>query len=255
MKHHFLALVALALAVAPELVFANATDGPLEDRELLKRDVDSYKIFNRKRNAHACIMSIVFLVLYPLGAISVHLPIDRIPLLRNSYLKHKIMAIHAPIQILGLVMMIGGLALGIRIAHDLGFFNRSVPAHMIIGLIVTLTIIIFQPVMGILQHRYFKRTGGKSVFAYIHRWIGRFAILLGMINNGLGFQLAENDIEIPTKSYVRNFTILGVLVTVWLGLVIYDEFFQKPQSSRKLADKTTSSAVKKDSEESRRMDA
>jgi hypothetical protein len=174
-------------------------------------------------------MSIVFIVLYPLGAISVHLPVDRMPLLRNSYLKQKIAAIHAPIQLLGFVMMIGGMALGIRIAHDLDFFSSPVPAHIIIGLLVTCTIIVFQPVMGVLQHRYFKRTGGKSIFGYIHRWVGRFAILLGMINNGLGFQLAKDDIEIPTKSYVRNFTILGVLVTIWLGLVVYDEFSRKTQ--------------------------
>ncbi|KAF3904969.1 hypothetical protein AA313_de0200399 [Arthrobotrys entomopaga] len=254
MMNQLIELVALTLAIAPELVLANTTDGQLGEGELQKRDIDSYKILNRKRNAHACIMSIVFIVLYPLGAISVHLPIDRIPLLRNTYLRNKIPAIHAPIQILGFVMMTGGLALGIRIGHDLGFFNRSVPAHMIIGLIVTSTIIVFQPVLGVLQHRYFKRTGGKSVFGYIHRWIGRCAILLGMINNGLGFQLAQNDIEIPARSYIRNYTILGALVTVWLGLVIYDQFFRKPQCSYKPGDKGDN---RKDSEESasRRVEA
>ncbi|KAF3907987.1 hypothetical protein ABW20_dc0103672 [Dactylellina cionopaga] len=148
--------------------------------------------------------------------------------------------------------MVGGLALGIRIAHDLGFFNSPVPAHIIIGLLVTLAIIVFQPVMGILQHRYFKKTGGKSVFGYIHRWVGRIAILLGMVNNGLGFQLAKDDVEIPASSYIRNFTFVGVFVTIWLGLVIFSEFFQKPQSSHKQGDKVTSSALgnKKDSEES-----
>jgi hypothetical protein len=189
-----------------------------------KRDYDSYKIFNRKRNAHACIMSIVFIVLYPLGAISIHLPVDRIPFLRNTYLRSKVTAIHAPIQIIGFVMMVGGMALGIRIAHDLGYFSHPVRAHVVIGLLVTSTIMLFQPALGIVQHRYFKQTGKRSVFGLAHRWIGRGAIILGMINNGLGFQLAKQDIDIPTRSYVRNFTILGVLVTIWVGLVVYDAF-------------------------------
>ena len=195
-----------------------------------KRDYDTNKIFNRKRNAHACIMSIVFIVLYPLGAISIHLPVDRIPLLKNSYLRNKVMAIHAPIQIIGFIMTVGGMALGIRIAHDLGYLQGAVPAHVIIGLLVACTIIAFQPILGMLQHRHFKRTGGKSIFGYLHRWIGRVAIILGMINNGLGFQLAEKDIDVPTSSYIRNFVLLGVLVSIWFGLVLYD-MFRAPRPS------------------------
>jgi hypothetical protein len=176
-------------------------------------------------------MSIVFIVLFPLGAISIHLPISRIPILRNSYLVKKVPAIHMPIQILGTVMMIGGLALGIRIAQDLGFFSgRGVAAHMVIGLIVVLTIIVFQPAAGYLQHQYFKRTGGKSKYAYIHRWIGRGAIILGIINNGLGLQLAQEDIEVHSKTWTRNFVIAGVLLGVWVGLVLYDTFVRKEEA-------------------------
>ena len=189
-----------------------------------KRDLDSYKIFNRKRNAHACIMSIVFIVLYPLGASSIHLPIGGIPYLKNTYLKNKVMAMHAPIQGIAFVMMIGGLALGISIGHDLGFLQHPVHAHVVIGLFVVCSIIVFQPVMGILQHWHFKKTGGRSIFAYLHRWTGRIAIVLGMINNGLGFQLAESNVAVPTSSYVRNFVLLGIFVSTWLGLVVKDQF-------------------------------
>ena len=168
-------------------------------------------------------MSIVFIVLYPLGAISIHLPIDRIPYLNNTYLRNKVPAIHVPIQLLGSVMMIGGMALGIRIAYDVGYLRNPVHAHVVIGLLVVCTIIVFQPILGILQHRHFKKTGGKSIFAYLHRWIGRCAIALGMINNGLGFQLAATNVIIPTSSYIRNYVILGILVLIWFGLVVYDE--------------------------------
>jgi uncharacterized membrane protein (DUF485 family) len=195
-----------------------------------KRDFDTITVFNRKRNAHACIMSIVFIVLYPLGAISTHLPIEHIPFLRNTYLKNKVMAMHVPIQIIAFVMMVGGMALGIRIAHDLEYLNNPVHAHVVIGLITVSTIILFQPIMGILQHLYFKKTGGKSIFAYLHRWIGRCAIALGMINSGLGFQLAgTTGIIVSTGSYVRSYVLLGVFVSIWFSLVVFNDLRARRQ--------------------------
>jgi hypothetical protein len=44
------------------------------------------------------------------------------------------------------------------------------------------------------------------------------------VNNGLGFQLTSNGIVIPNRSYIGNFVIVGVLLVIWLGLVMYDEF-------------------------------
>jgi len=78
--------------------------------------------------------------------------------------------------------------------------------------------------MGILEHRHFKKRGDKSIFAYLHRWIGRGAIILGMINSGLGFQLARTNVVVSTGAYIRNYVLLGVFVSIWFGLVLYDEF-------------------------------
>ncbi|KFZ23942.1 hypothetical protein V502_01578 [Pseudogymnoascus sp. VKM F-4520 (FW-2644)] len=95
-------------------------------------------------------------------------------------------------------MMVGGMALGIRIGQDLGYLRHPVRAHVVIGFVVVCTIIVFQPIMGILQHRHFKKRGDKSIFAYLHRWIGRGAIILGMINSGLAFQLAQTNVIVST---------------------------------------------------------
>jgi hypothetical protein len=164
-------------------------------------------------------MSIVFLVLFPLGAISLHLPLP--PFLRKIRI---IPSIHAPIQILGLAMMVGAMGLGISIANDLHLFSGSgsVPAHVVIGLLATSLIIVVQPAMGGMQHRHFKKTGGKSVYGCIHRWTGRVAIVLGMINQGLGFQLVALGTVVKAHSLVRNFVVLGVLGGIWFGLVVWD---------------------------------
>lgn len=127
-----------------------------------------------------------------------------------------------PIQLLGLAMMTGAMGLGINIACDLHFFTtRSTPAHIIIGLLATSMIIVVQPIMGVLQHRYFRKTGGKSWFGYVHRWNGRVAIVLGMINQVLGFQLVGIGTVVHAHSLVRNFVILGVLGGVWFVLVMW----------------------------------
>jgi hypothetical protein len=162
-------------------------------------------------------MSIVFIVLFPLGAISLHLP------LRGTRV---VTRIHAPIQILGLAMMIGAMGLGIDIADvDLNFFAKSTStkAHVVIGLLACCTLILFQPALGILQHLYFKRHGKKSVFAYIHRWIGRVAICLGWINSGLGFQLVPISL-VSSGSLARNFTLMGILGLTWFALVGWDGY-------------------------------
>ncbi|KAL7793767.1 hypothetical protein V8C37DRAFT_377276 [Trichoderma ceciliae] len=228
MRHSGLALSALFLTLASNLVLAQDVHNQIGSRNAHSNEArddpaEAFKIWNRERNAHACLMSIVFIVLYPLGAISIHLPIDRIPFLKNTYLRKKVTAMHVPIQLIAFSMMTGGMALGIKVAQYVGFLRDPVHAHVVIGFIVVCTIILFQPFLGIMQHRHFKKTGGKSKFAYLHRWIGRGSVLLGMINTGLGFQLAQNNIITPRRSYVRSYLLLAILVSVWFGFVVYDE--------------------------------
>ncbi|KAI1625052.1 hypothetical protein EDD37DRAFT_374677 [Exophiala viscosa] len=207
-----IALCTLTVPVLGAMIESEASpDAHIDKRAFFD---DSYKIFIRKRNAHACMMSIVFIVLFPLAAISLHLPLKGVRVVTR---------IHAPIQILGLAMMIGAMGLGIDIAkNDLNYFS-PVKAHVVVGLLVTSTIIVVQPAMGILQHLYFKRTGKKSIFAYVHRWVGRVMICLGWINSGLGFQLVGAHL-IPTHSWVRNFLLMGILGGVWFLLMGFDGF-------------------------------
>lgn len=186
---------------------------------------DDYKIYIRKRNAHACMMSIVFIVLFPLAAISLHLPLKGIRVVTR---------IHAPIQILGLAMMIGAMGLGIDIArNDLNYFS-PVKAHVVVGLLATSTIIVLQPALGLLQHRHFLKTGQKSAFAYIHRWVGRVAICLGWINSGLGFQLVGIHLT-STGSLIRNFLLMGLLGGLWFLLMGIDGFRTHISKGQKLS--------------------
>lgn len=200
-------------------VAATTLENPQPEHSLEKRGFyeDGFKIFLRKRNAHACMMSTAFILLFPLGAISLHLPLKGVRVASR---------IHAPIQLLGLALMISALGLGIDIAdNDLNYFasGTSTKAHVVIGFIATISLILFQPALGVLQHMHFKRTGKKSILSYIHRWLGRVAIILGWINSGLGFQLVPISL-VATHSLVRNFTIMGILAVLWFLLVSWDAY-------------------------------
>jgi sulfite exporter TauE/SafE len=51
---------------------------------------------------------------------------------------------------------------------------------------------LIQPIFGFIVHRNFQKTGLPSFYTALHVWYGRILILLGMINGGLGLQLANN---------------------------------------------------------------
>lgn len=125
-------------------------------------------------------MTIVFIVLFPLGAISLHLPLKPVS-------RRVIARIHAPTQVLGLAMMIGAMGLGFDITKNNLHYISRLHVHMVLGLLLTSLVVLLQPVLGILQHFYFKKTQEKSVFAYAHRWSGRVLIVLGLSNSGWDF--------------------------------------------------------------------
>jgi hypothetical protein len=165
--------------------------------------------------AHAVLMSVAFVVLFPSFAISIHI----IPYSKT------IMRIHAPLQLFTLAMAIAGLGLGVYLGIDTNQLDKY---HPIIGLVVVGMLVLFQPLMGLLQHMHFRRKGGKSVFAYIHRWLGRALIALGIINGGLGFLLTKNSGKGAPKGAIIAYSVVaGVVGLVYIIFVIVLPFRSK----------------------------
>jgi len=71
-------------------------------------------------------------------------------------------------------------------------------AHPIIG-IVLFVLLFFQPLLGFLHHFMFKKHGRRMVWSYGHIWLGRIIITLGIINGGLGLQLAKRTRTLSHK--------------------------------------------------------
>ncbi|PIG89035.1 cellobiose dehydrogenase [Aspergillus arachidicola] len=139
--------------------------------------------------AHRLMMATAFILLFPPLALIVLLPFAI-----------SISKVHAPLQVLALALTISRLG------------NLMMNSHPIIGVTVVVLLTPFQPAMGFFQHRHLRRDGGKSVFAYAHRWLGRSMIVLGTINGGLGFYLAGiGNPGAPQSAMIVYSIIAGVV--------------------------------------------
>ncbi|KAL4961892.1 cytochrome and DOMON domain-containing protein [Aspergillus stella-maris] len=158
--------------------------------------------------AHGVIMSIAFVILFPSFGLLIALPMRGV-----------VVKLHAPLQVLTLFLVIAGMGLGIQMGRDNDIMDDI---HPILGLIVIGLLILFQPAMGLLQHLHFRRTGGKSIFAVLHRWHGRLAIILGVVTGGLGFRLAgigENP-NAPRSAVIAYSVIAGVMGLLYVAVQV-----------------------------------
>ncbi|KAF3908100.1 hypothetical protein ABW21_db0207005 [Orbilia brochopaga] len=131
----------------------------------------------RMLKIHGILMGLAFAVLFPLGAI----------ILRLLPSPHKV-HIHMLIQLVAFILAIAGLSYGVMLAQDFGLLKNK---HPIIGMVV-MGGLFFQPIVGLIHHWLFKVKGKRTVLAYIHTYWGRALMILGLINGGLGLQLANN---------------------------------------------------------------
>ncbi|KAI1344675.1 hypothetical protein F5Y15DRAFT_363086 [Xylariaceae sp. FL0016] len=168
-------------------------------------DVEGKK--DMKAVAHAIIMVFVFIGIYPFGILVLRL---------GNWMRW-----HAINQVLGLVLFIIGAGLGFAIS---GTYNRTKKfntAHQVIGIFVLIFLLV-QFGLGFMHHRMFKKTQQPTKLAPAHVWLGRFTVLLGVINAFLGFPLALS----PGYDYVLAGLVLFIAPAIVL-LLITKKFIQK----------------------------
>ena len=185
----------------PFLNLANSTITPAWNRP----PFDSIGL-NRKKIAHAVLMTVVFVALFPFAAISLHI-----------FPSSSIVLVHAIFQLLNLVIAIAGFAVGVSMSLQMHLMRHH---HPVIGIIVVGSLVLFQPALGLLQHHHFRKTGGKGIFAYLHRWLGRSMMILGVINFGLGFQLTGwRDPFAPRGAVITCSVVSGVVALVYVTIL------------------------------------
>ncbi|KFH44950.1 hypothetical protein ACRE_042870 [Hapsidospora chrysogenum ATCC 11550] len=151
--------------------------------------------------AHGVIMTVVFIALYPLGALLM-------PVFNQWFL-------HSISQLIAYILMWIGLALGTIHAKHGNYFGKQ--THTRLGLAVVI-LLGFQPLFGWLQHRHYTRSQARGPVGHIHIWYGRSLMILGIVNGGLGLQLASNT----TGPWVIAYAVVaGVLGLAYIGSIIH----------------------------------
>jgi sulfite exporter TauE/SafE len=56
---------------------------------------------------------------------------------------------------------------------------------------VVVCLLAIQPALGYAHHRHFLKHQRRGPISHVHIWYGRVLMLLGVINGGLGLQLAD----------------------------------------------------------------
>lgn len=91
-------------------------------------------------------------------------------------------------------------------------------AHPIIGIVV-FAMLLVQPLLGYIHHRQFKRYQRRKIASYLHLWDGRIAIVLGIINGGLGLRLAG-----ASETLKLAYTIVAAITGgAWVILALLSE--------------------------------
>ncbi|TID20742.1 integral membrane protein [Venturia nashicola] len=184
-------------------------NGPLGDGNGGFNSISSFLGFDINkaeaiRLAHGVIACLAWVIFFPLGAIFIRILPGRLALV-----------MHALFQLFAYILYIIAFALGCWMASHIrfgGFFNFYENYHPIIGIVV-FAFLFFQPILGILHHSGFKKTGGRSFVSYLHLWLGRILITLGIINGGLGLMLAGN---VGRRTYIAYGVVAGFFWLLWV---------------------------------------
>lgn len=151
-------------------------------------------------NAHGIIMAIVFAILYPIG--SVLMPI------LGRWL------VHGVVQFIAFLAMWAGFGLGYYFANSEGTFFTN--THTRMGTIVV-ALLGIQPILGWIHHSSYKRYQRRTFISHVHIWYGRILMALGVVNGGLGMQLASTD----TKYRIAYAVVSGVIGGLYIGSAIW----------------------------------
>ncbi|KAI1416118.1 putative iron reductase domain protein [Hypoxylon sp. FL1857] len=175
--------------------------------------LDKEGMKDMKAVAHAIIMVLVFVGLFPFGSFVLRL---------GGWVRW-----HAVNQGFALILAIIGSSLGFAISKTYNRSRKFNTAHQIIGLLIFL-FLFAQFALGFLHHRKFKQTKETTKLAPIHMWMGRLLLTLGSINGFLGFQLAQSN--------EYNFVLAALVISITLTIVIIlvaKKYIQKRWNKRK----------------------
>lgn len=194
-------------AVSPDTGSSSSGDDDGSGGNTVVTSSEDSEPSNMMVTAHGALASIAFLALFPSGAIFIRIP---------ALSRFGGVWMHAAIQIIAYCTYIAAAGLGIYIAMKEDYLMEY---HPIIGMVL-LGVLFLQPFGGIAHHHLFKKHGGRTLISYLHIFLGRGAILLGILNGGFGLILAD----VNNMGYLAAYGVVaGVMGSAYLAAIIYGE--------------------------------
>jgi len=136
--------------------------------------------------------------------------------------------VHGIFQLFGLCVYIAGAGLGIYLVTYVvipfgggSLLSSDTKTHPIIGL-VTLVLLLPQPIFGVVHHARFKRIQRRQVWSYLHLFNGRISVTVGIINGALGLNLAA------ASAYRKRVYIIvaAVMWSLWMLVSLWAELMR-----------------------------
>ncbi|KAI4742065.1 hypothetical protein E4T50_07497, partial [Aureobasidium sp. EXF-12298] len=177
--------------------------------------------------AHGVLASLAFVIFFPFGAISIRL-----------FSFPGLLWFHAIVQVVAYLLFIAAFGIGIYLATQIHMLDQ---AHPIIG-IVLFILIFFQPILGYMHHRLFKKYKRRTFWSHAHIWLGRIIITLGIINGGLGLDLAHNS----RKGEIAYGVVAGIVYLIYIISIFAGE--SKRRRDRKAAVRAEAEPKRSDSD-------
>ncbi|KAL5610962.1 hypothetical protein FOBRF1_007079 [Fusarium oxysporum] len=114
--------------------------------------------------------------------------------------------IHAGWQIVAFAGMWVGFGVG-KVAADRDGEWFSEP-HVQLGTIICM-LMILQPVLGWMHHRNYVKYQRRTLISHVHLWYGRALMIIGIINGGIGLQLAK-----ASASLIIAYAVIDVVASL-----------------------------------------
>ncbi|KAF2671878.1 hypothetical protein BT63DRAFT_182779 [Microthyrium microscopicum] len=165
------------------------------------------KLKARVRLAHGVTMGLAFIGFYPLAALMMRL-----------FNFRYIVRVHVAMQVLAMLLMYAGMALGIWFAnYDDKLFEHKYPSsvHTRMGVAIP-ALMLLQPMLGWLHHEGYVNSGGRTVWMYLHANYGRALIFLGGVNGIIGRVNEKGDYLHGQTIFATLFSIVAfIYAVVW----------------------------------------
>lgn len=121
--------------------------------------------------AHAVLLGISFVFMYPIGMILLRLP--------SRFFG---VWVHAGWQSLTTCLVIAGFIIALYFSLTSDRFHNIDKGHQILGIVTIGLLLLFQPLLGLIHHIRYKRIARRTLFGWVHLGLGRVLIAAGMVN-------------------------------------------------------------------------